>query len=91
MILINSIKKSFNCIVENPAIMLFLVLFMIGANTLAQYILEARIPLVGQVLILCLFALIFAFFAGWFQVIKESSNREKIKEKNFYSIFLEGI
>ncbi len=91
MLLINSIKKSFNCIVENPSITLFLVLFMIGANILASYVLAAKVQVIGQILILCLFALLFVFFSGWFKVIKESCDREKIKEKNFYSLFLEGI
>ncbi|MBQ8476684.1 hypothetical protein IJ531_06460 [bacterium] len=68
-----------------------MVLFLIGANLLASSILKSQSGILAQVLILCLFALIFVFFAGWFEVIKNSTQREKIKEKNFYSIFLEGI
>ena len=91
MILADSIKKSFNCIIENPSITLFLVLFLIGANILASYILSSQVKILAQILMLCLLAFIFVFFSGWLQVIKESNDREKIKEKNFYSIFLEGI
>ena len=91
MVLIDSIKKSFKCIVDNPSITLFLVLFLIGANLLASSILSAQAKLIAQALIFCLFALVFIFFSGWFEVIKETCQTEKIKEKNFYSIFLEGV
>jgi hypothetical protein len=67
------------------------VLFLIGANVLASCVLTSKTKLIAQILVLCLFALIFVFFSGWLEVIKQSTDIEKIREKNFYSIFLEGI
>ena len=91
MVLVDSIKKSFGCIIKNPSITVIFVSFLIASNVLAWFILSSRILILAQILILCLFACIFVFFAGWFRVIKESVDIEKIKEKNFYSLFLEGV
>lgn len=91
MILISSIKKSFDCVIKNPAITLFLVLFLIVLSILAKYIIAAKTIAIAITLFLCFLALVFAYFSGWFKVIKESCDKEKIKEKNFYMIFLEGI
>jgi len=91
MVLFDSIKKSFGCVIENPSITLFLVLFLIASQLLIKYIVSAQNNIVALILLLTLFVLVFAYFSGWFKVIKESVQREKIKENNFYSIFLEGI
>ena len=91
MVLIDSIKKSFFCVIENPAITLILVLFLIVSNMLTPYIIAAKTPIFALILLLCLSAIIFIFFSGWLKVIKESVDRDKIKDKNYYSIFLEGV
>ena len=91
MQIFSSIKKSFDCIISNPSITLFLVLYLIASSILAAIIMSATTKIIAQILVLCLLALILVFLSGWFKIIKESTEKEKIKDKNFYAIFLEGI
>lgn len=87
----NLIKKSFNTVIENPSITFYFVLFLIILNFLAYYITTSNNFYVSVTLITASLLLSFAFSSGWFQVIKESCDKEKIKEKNYFSIFLEGV
>ena len=91
MILFDSIKKSLAITLKTPAIALFFVLFLILINILGAYTMQSRTGLITAVLAFCIYALICVFFAGWFHVAKESFDKDENKEKNFYSIFLEGI
>ena len=91
MTILDTIKKSYKCVVENPSITMFFVIFLIGANILISYILSTQSKTLGQILILCLFALICIFISGWFKVIQESMDLDNIKEKKYYALFLEGI
>lgn len=91
MIVFDIIKNSYRSVIENPSITLFLVLFLIVSNLVASYVLSAPNIMLGQIMIVCLFAFVCIFISGWFKVIQESIDREKIKDKKFYPIFLEGI
>ncbi len=89
--IINLIKKSYGTIMENPAIMLFFVLFLMVFNYLASWVLLVNSKNIAIILIVCMFLCCCAFFSGWLQVIKESHEKDKFKEKNMGSIFLEGV
>ena len=91
MVLAKLIKKSFFCVIENPTIAISMVLFIIAVNLLSSYIVSSKIKSVAMILMLCLFGLISLFIAGWMKIFKETTDREQIKNKNYYSIFLEGI
>ncbi len=83
------IKKSFQTVVENPAMTLLLVLFLIILNFLTTALMMSRALPVAFILLTCLFLLIVAFVSGWFQVFREAVIEKQ--EKNFYAIFLDGI
>lgn len=94
MKIIDLIKKSFRIVVENPTITLFFVIFLIISNFLAPYIMIAQSKVVALIIALCIFFLTTVFLAGWFQMLKEVAKEEditKLKDKNFFAIFLEGI
>ena len=85
------IKKSFDTVNENSTITLFLVLYLIAINLILPYTFFAKSIITSSVLSICLFLLSAVFVAGWINVLKESVDKEKLKEKNFLAIFLEGV
>ena len=85
------VKKSFDTVNENSTITLFLVLFLIVANFLLPYIFSAKSIISSSVLAVCLFLFTAVFAAGWINILKESIDKEKLKDKNFSAIFLEGV
>ena len=92
--IIDLIKKSFRTVIENPTITLFFVLFLIISNFFAPYIMVVQSKAVALIIALCIFFLTTVFLAGWFQMFKEVAKEEdvsKLKDKNFFAIFLEGI
>ncbi|MBQ8848325.1 MAG: hypothetical protein IJ003_05210 [Candidatus Gastranaerophilales bacterium] len=91
MTVANIIKKSFKNVIENPSITLFLVLFLILSNFLMSYSLMASSKYISAILFICIFMLSCAFLSGWFQIIKESLNKEKTDKKNIWSTFFEGV
>ena len=84
------VKKSFDTVNENSAIVLFFVLFLIAINFLLPYIFSAKSIITTVILSICLFLFAAVFIAGWINVLKESTEKEKIKEKNFSAIFFDG-
>ncbi len=84
------VKKSFDTVNENSAITLFFVLFLIAFNFLLPYIFSAKSFVTTVMLVLCAFLFTAVFIAGWINVLKESVDKEKIKEKNFSAIFFDG-
>jgi len=89
MILIEAIKNSFKKILNNPAIQLFLILFLIVIQLLASYAYVAQSKIIYIMLRLCMFAVVCVFISGWVNVIKEALDEKK--EKRPYGAFLEGI
>lgn len=84
------VKKSFDAVNENSAITLFFVLFLIVVNFFLPYIFSAKSFITTSVLMICLFLFTAVFIAGWISVLKESIEKEKIKEKNYSAIFFDG-
>ena len=91
MAFINLIKKSFRNIIENPSITLSLVLYLIMSNLILVMAFWAKTKIFAMLFILCIALLTIAFFAGWFQVINESVDIEKMKDKKYGAIFFEGV
>ena len=91
MNLFNIYKKSFEIVVQNPAITLFLVIFLIASNLLAGFMFTSNTKIVAMVMSFCIFMLSLCFVSGWLNIIKDCAKDEKSKEKNYLSIFLEGI
>lgn len=89
--LIKSIKNSLKTLVYNPSTILFPVIFLIIINYLMASVMTAKTKVVATIIILCVYVLFSGFLAGWFNVIKKSYDVDKIKEKNYLSIFLEGF
>ena len=90
---INLIKKSFDDVIKNPIITLFLVLYFIITSIIMTCISLQRNEIVAIVLILTAFLFIAIFIAGWFGVFKEISvqNPNEPKEKSYIAVFLENI
>ena len=84
MTILDTIKKSFKITIGNPSITLCLVIFLIFLNILASYI---KTPLMAIISFLATSA----FFSGWFQVVKETFDIEKLKEKKLGTTFFEGV
>ncbi|MBQ7287436.1 MAG: hypothetical protein IJW73_06720 [Candidatus Gastranaerophilales bacterium] len=91
MNLINIYKKSFYTVFANPAVTLFLILFLIASNFLSSYMVVARTKIVAMILFFCAFLLGLCFISGWLQIMKDVSEDEKAENKNYFAIFLEGI
>ena len=91
MSVIETIKKTFKIVIENPNITLCLVLFLILSNFLIAYIPNITTGWITTVLTLCVFFATSAFFSGWFEIAKETKDIEKLKEKKVSTTFFEGI
>lgn len=91
MNLINIYKKSFSQVMTNPIITLFLILFIIISNLFMGYAYSAKSFVTTLVVSTCAFLLSICFIAGWFNVIKDVAKDEKAENKNYFSIFMEGI
>ena len=85
------IKKSYETVMENPSITLYFVLYLIVLNFLAAWVITSNNINASITLIVASMLLSMAFSSGWFQVFFESVDKDKIKEKNYFSIFLEGM
>ena len=85
------IKKSYETVMENPSITLYFVLYLIVLNFLAAWVITSNNINASITLIVASMLLSMAFSSGWFQVFCESVDKDKIKEKNYFSIFLEGM
>ena len=85
------IKKSYETVMENPSITLYFVLYLIVLNFLAAWVITSNNIYASITLIVASILLSMAFSSGWFQVFFESVDKDKIKEKNYFSIFLEGM
>lgn len=84
-------KKSFATVVSNPAVTLFLVLFLIVSNILTSYMFTSRTKIVAFILSFCVFLLSLCFVAGWFYIVKDVAKNDSDENKNYFAIFLEGI
>lgn len=84
-------KKSFSNVVANPTITMFLVLFLILSNLMAVYMFSSKTVIVATILSFCLFMLTLSFISGWLYIVKEISIEGEKENKNYFSVFLEGI
>jgi len=91
MVLGKLIKKSFNNIISNPVVCLFLVVFIIILSYLTKYIAFSKTIAMALILIAATFASICAFISGWLKLIKEISKENKVKDENYFVLFMEGI
>lgn len=89
--LIKSIQNSIKQVLYNPSLVLFPVLFLIIINLLLAFIISVNLKLTAFILCLCAIILSVCFIAGWFNVIKNSFEIEKLHEKKFFAIFLDGV
>lgn len=85
------VKKSISAVNENPAITLILVLYLIAVNLVMPHVFTAQSAILSAVLSICVFLISAVFISGWINILKESTENEKIKEKNFAALFLEGV
>ena len=91
MNLFNHIKKSTTTIFQNPAVTLFLVLFLIISNLFMGYIFNTKTKIVALILIFCLFLFSLCFTSGWLNIVADVSKDSKGENKNYLGIFFEGI
>ncbi|MBQ9150453.1 hypothetical protein IJX73_05935 [bacterium] len=84
-------KKSFLSAITNPTISMFLVLFLILSNLMANQMITSKTAVVSMILSFCIFTLTLAFISGWLYVAKEISIEGEKENKNYFAIFLEGI
>ena len=84
-------KKSFSTVITNPAVTLFLVLFMIASNFLASYAFHINSYFVTLTLTGCIFLLSLCFISGWFEITKDLTLNKPEENKDYGGIFLEGI
>ncbi|MBR3604400.1 MAG: hypothetical protein IKL52_00030 [Candidatus Gastranaerophilales bacterium] len=91
MNLFNIYKKSFSQVMTNPVITLILILFIISSNLFMGFAYGAKSIITTLVVSTCAFLLSLCFIAGWFSVIKDITKDEKSQNKNYFSIFMEGI
>jgi len=92
---ISLIKKSFNDIVKNPVITLFLVLYFITISLLFSCISWQKNMIIICTLVVTSFLFIAIFISGWIRVLKEialkDENADNDKQKSYFPVFLEGI
>ena len=91
MNLFNIYKKSFSQVMTNPVVTLFLILFIIVSNLFMSYAYSAKSIITTLIVSTCAFLLSMCFIAGWFSVIKDVSKDTQTQNKNYFSIFMEGI
>ncbi len=71
--MLNSLKKSFNIIKENPFITLYFVLYLIVLFLIIPFLIAGRNIFLSMVLGGLMFLLTCAFISGWFNMIKTST------------------
>lgn len=89
MLILSSIKKSFNDIIHHTSITLFFVLFLIVFNFIGAYAVHAtKIEAVITFFITMVLVAV-CFMSGWFYLVKKVAGNET--SGNPFSVFLEGI
>ena len=70
--MLNSLKKSFNIVKENPFITLYFVLYLIILFLIIPILIAGRNIFISMILGVLILLLTCAFISGWFNMIKTS-------------------
>ncbi len=85
------LNKTLDAVINNPSITFTFVIFLILTNILTVFIASTQMKSLYLILSICALALFVSFLSGWFQILRESCDIEKIREKNYALIFFEGV